>query len=52
MRLWEELAGLMSLWEMPWCIRGDFNITLYHSERSGGARRRRAMAAFANFTAK
>jgi hypothetical protein len=24
--LWEELAGLMSVWEAPWCIGGDFNI--------------------------
>ena len=28
-RLWEELAGLMSLWEVSWCIGGDFNVTLY-----------------------
>jgi hypothetical protein len=27
-RLWEELAGLMSLWDKPWCIGGDFNVTL------------------------
>jgi hypothetical protein len=32
-RLWEELAGLMSLWEAPWCIGGDFNVTLYLDER-------------------
>ena len=49
--LWEELAGLMSLWEMPWCIGGDFNVTLYHSEGSGGARTRRAVTAFTEFTA-
>jgi hypothetical protein len=24
-RLWDELAGLISWWEMPWCIGGDFN---------------------------
>ena len=49
--LWEELARLMSLWEMPWCIGrgGDFNVTLFYSERSEGASRRRAMAAFADF---
>ena len=26
-RLWEELARLISLWEVPWCIGGDFNVT-------------------------
>ena len=50
--LWEELAGLMCLWEIPWCLGGDFNITLFHNERSGGARRRRAVAAFADFVAE
>jgi hypothetical protein len=29
--------------------RGDFNVTLYQNERSGGVRRRRAVAAFADF---
>jgi hypothetical protein len=35
-QMWEELAGLMCIWEMPWCIGGDFNVTLFHNERSGG----------------
>jgi exonuclease III len=48
--LWEELAEVMSLWDMPWCIGGDFNVTLFHSERSGGARMRRAVTEFAEFT--
>jgi hypothetical protein len=34
---------------MPWCIGEDFNVTLFHNERSGGARRRQAVAAFADF---
>ena len=21
--LWDELGGLMNLWEMPWCMGGD-----------------------------
>jgi hypothetical protein len=45
--LWEELAGLMCLWDMPWCIGGHFNITLYQSERLGVAKMRSAMTAFA-----
>jgi exonuclease III len=51
-RLWEELAGLMSLWDMPWCIGGDFNVTLYHNERCSSARRRWAVADFADFIAE
>jgi hypothetical protein len=51
-QLWEELAGLMCIWELPWCIGGDFNVTLFHNERSGGVRRRRAVAAFADFIAE
>jgi exonuclease III len=48
-RLWEKLAGLMRYALVYW---GDFNVTLYHSERSGGARRRRAVVDFANFIAE
>jgi exonuclease III len=32
--LWEELAGLRTVWEVPWCIGGDFNIVRFPSERS------------------
>jgi hypothetical protein len=32
--------------------RGDFNVTLFHNERSGGVRRKRAVAAFADFNAE
>jgi exonuclease III len=51
-RLWEELAGLMSLWEVSWCIGGDFNVTLYLDERSRGTANRSAVADFAEFVAK
>jgi len=33
--LWDELAGIMSWWSLPWCIGGDFNTTRFPSERSG-----------------
>jgi endonuclease/exonuclease/phosphatase family metal-dependent hydrolase len=47
--LWEELAGLLSLWEVPWCIGGDFNVTLYFDERLRGDTHRFAVADFADF---
>jgi hypothetical protein len=46
--LWDELAGLMSWWIMPWCIGGDFNVTRFSSERSGVACRM-AMSDFSVF---
>lgn len=32
-RLWEELEGLYSIWDVPWCMESDINITHFHSER-------------------
>ena len=46
--LWNELAGLMSWWNMSWYIGGDFNVTRFPSERSKAACRL-AMADFSNF---
>jgi hypothetical protein len=34
--LWEELAGLISWWDIPRCIGGDLNVTHFPSERSWG----------------
>jgi hypothetical protein len=51
-RLWEELAGLMSLWEVPWCIGGDFNVTLFFDERLRGNSHRHAVMDFADFVAE
>ena len=51
-RLWEELAGLLSLWEVLWCIEGDFNVTLHLDERLGGAAHRFAVSDFAEFVAE
>ena len=32
--LWEEIGAIRGLWEDPWCVGGDFNITLFQRERS------------------
>uniref|UniRef100_A0A7N2LEX3 GRAM domain-containing protein n=1 Tax=Quercus lobata TaxID=97700 RepID=A0A7N2LEX3_QUELO len=34
---WEELSGLCSWWDVPWCVRGDFNVVRFPSERFGSA---------------
>jgi hypothetical protein len=30
--LWNEMAGLMSWWDSPWCFGGDFNVVRFPSE--------------------
>jgi hypothetical protein len=47
--LWDELSGLMCLWNLPWCIGSDFNVIRFPSERSGGRRTSSAMKEFSNF---
>ncbi|RVW51255.1 hypothetical protein CK203_075421 [Vitis vinifera] len=32
--LWEELGAVRGLWGDPWCVGGDFNVTLAQGERS------------------
>jgi hypothetical protein len=49
MLLWDELAGVLSLWEVPWCVRGDFNVTRFPSERLGSASLDSAMMKFSKF---
>jgi hypothetical protein len=49
--LWEELAGLMSVWEAPWCIGGDFNIVRFPSERPSELNYSTAMMEFSDFIA-
>lgn len=47
--LWDELAGLSSWWEQPWCIGGDFNVTRFPAERSRDVRINAAMMEFSDF---
>ncbi|RVW88719.1 hypothetical protein CK203_043797 [Vitis vinifera] len=45
--LWEEIGAIRGLWEDPWCVGGDFNITLFQRERSRQGRITSAMRRFA-----
>ena len=45
--LWEEFGAIRELWEDPWCLWGDFNITLFQRERSS---QRRISSTMRNFT--
>ena len=33
-QLWDEVGAIKGLWNDPWCIGGDFNITRFPNERS------------------
>jgi hypothetical protein len=47
--LWDEMSGLMSWWDMPWCFGGDFNVVRFPSERSGAIGFSAAMEEFSEF---
>ena len=47
--MWEELGAIRGLWDDPWCLGGDFNITLFQHERSSQRRTSSAMRRFAEF---
>ena len=47
--MWEELAGLISWWNLPWCLGSDFNVIRFPSERLGAGRFTRCMYDFSNF---
>jgi hypothetical protein len=47
--LWEELAGLLNWWDLPWCIEGDFNVPRFSCERSREVHFRPAMTDFLDF---
>ena len=48
-KMWEKLTGLISWWEVPWCLGSDFNIIRFPSERLGAATCTRAMYGFYDF---
>ncbi|RVX11941.1 hypothetical protein CK203_009552 [Vitis vinifera] len=45
---WEEFGATRGLWDDPWCLGGDFNITLFQQERSSQRRISSAMRRFAD----
>jgi hypothetical protein len=48
--LWDELAGLMNIWEMPWCMGGILTLFGLHAKEGGGeARSSQAMVEFSEF---
>ncbi|KAG6789217.1 hypothetical protein POTOM_005307 [Populus tomentosa] len=46
--LWEYLANFKTSVSKPWCLAGDFNETLFPSDRKGGSRISSAMKSFKN----
>ena len=45
--LWEEIGAIRGIWEEPWCLGGDFNITLFQRERNRQGRITPTMRRFA-----
>ena len=45
--LWEKVGAIRGIWEGPWCLGGDFNITLAQGERNRQGRITSAMRRFA-----
>jgi hypothetical protein len=43
-----ELVGLLSQWNLLWCIGADFNVALFPNERSGESCFCHAMVEFSN----
>ena len=45
--MWEELGAIRGIWDEPWCLGGDFNVTLSQRERRRQGSLNGAMRRFA-----
>lgn len=50
--LWEELVLVIASWNLPGCIRGDFNVTWFSSERLGREGFMSTLVKFSDFIAE
>jgi exonuclease III len=47
--MWDELAGIATVWAVPWCVGGDFNLVRYPTERAGASDLSSSMRDFSDF---
>ena len=47
--MWDELAGIHSWWDVPWCMGGDFNVVRFPSEMVGSKSFSSPMHDFSDF---
>uniref|UniRef100_A0A2N9EFL4 Reverse transcriptase domain-containing protein n=1 Tax=Fagus sylvatica TaxID=28930 RepID=A0A2N9EFL4_FAGSY len=47
--MWDELAGIRSWWDVPWCLGGDFNVVRFPAERVGSTNFSTSMHEFSDF---
>ena len=47
--MWDELAGVKSWWDVPWCVGGDFNVVRFPAEKSHSTSFTQAMFDFSDF---
>ena len=47
--MWDELVGIRSWWDVPWCLGGDFNVVRFLSERTGSEAFSSPMFEFSDF---
>uniref|UniRef100_A0A2N9G6G4 Endonuclease/exonuclease/phosphatase domain-containing protein n=1 Tax=Fagus sylvatica TaxID=28930 RepID=A0A2N9G6G4_FAGSY len=49
--MWDELTGIRSWWDVPWCFGGDFNVVRFPSEKVGSSNFSPSMYDFSDFIA-